>query len=308
MLKLNTKQQNLLTGLAIVAIGLIIVFVPTILKNERVLNFTTDTFNLVLLVVIGVILSMLNIRIGIVYAVLILSILSYSRLNGFMAPLTLTEEEKYDNQFVLPLEQVKSSLDNDNNYVNKVGIETFEDDREQYRRLVRQLTQLNERLQKEKNIKRKNMISKQIKSIQHEIEHYMLKNNINNIYDRISKINNELDETLPLTDTNEIPLENLLLPVAQENFTSCHKEHETFEDVKTTEPEVPTDLTTYYNNLESESLTNKLKTTNFNFDAVSCRYDGVQQHQNVTLHGPPLGWNATYTENVNGQLFYPLNG
>ena len=216
MLKLNTKQQNLLTVLAIIVIGIVIVFVPTILKNERVLNFTTDTFNLVLLVVVGFILGMINVRIGIVYAVLILSILSYSQLNGFMAPLSLTEEEKYDNQFVLPLEQVKSALDDDNNYVNKQGIETFTSN---------------------KNAKT-----------------------------------------------------------------------ESFTDVQTTEPATPTDLTTYYNNLERESLTNKLKTTNFNFDAVSCRYDGVQQHQNVTVYGPPLGWNATYTQNVNGQLFYPLNG
>lgn len=231
MLKLNNKQKNTLTAIAILAIGLVVVFMPTLLKNEKLRNFTTNRFNFVLLVVIGVVLAMLNMRVGIVYAVLLLSILSYGQLNGFMAPLNCDGNTSYEGQFVMPLEQVKTALDDDNNYVNKYGIETF-------------------------------------------------------------------------TSCNK----------EREEFSSCGAKNpitgtEGFTDTTTTTAQTPTDLTTFYNNLEKESLTTKLKNTNFNFDAVSCRYDGVQQHQNVTLHGPPLGWNATYDgENVNGQLFYPLHG
>ena len=241
MLKLNNKQKNTLTAGAILAIGLVVVFMPTLLKNEKLRNFTTNRFNFILLVVIGFVLAMLNMRVGIVYVVLLLSILSYSQLNGFMAQLTCNANTDYEGQFVMPLEQVKTALDDDNNYVNKYGIETF-------------------------------------------------------------------------TSCNK----------EREGFSSCHKKtegfssynaknpitgEEGFEDKPTTTAQTPTDLTTFYNNLEKESLTTQLKNTNFNFDAVACRYDDVNAHQNVTLNGPPLGWNATYDgENINGQLFYPLHG
>lgn len=252
MLKLNNKQKNALTIVAILAIGLVIVFIPTLLKNEKLRNFTTNKFNFVLLVVIGVVLAMLNMRVGIVYAVLLLSILSYSQLNGFMTPSLINGDTSYDNQFVMPLEQVKTSLDDDNNYVNKYGIKSSTS-------CVCGMPQC--------------------------------------------------ACAYPCSCSDACTCGNRK---QTEAFSSCGAKNpitgaEGFEDTQTAQ--TPTDLTTFYNNLEKESLSTQLKNTNFNFDVVSCRYDSVNAHQNVSVNGPPLGWNATYDgENVNGQLFYPLHG
>ena len=257
MLKLNNKQKNTLTAVAILAIGLVVVFIPTLLKNEKLRNFTTNKFNFVLLVVIGVVLAMLNMRVGIVYAVLLLSILSYSQLNGFMSPLTCDANTSYEGQFVMPLKQVNTGLDDDNNYVNKYGVETFTSC----------------------SCGNTPCTCNGIKSSSCNCGDVCTCGNRT----QSESFSSYRDKDLISTDT------------------------ETFENTQTAQ--TPTDLTTFYNNLEKESLTTQLKNTNFNFDAVSCRYDSVNAHQNVSLNGPPLGWNATYDgENVNGQLFYPLHG
>lgn len=128
MKKETTVSNNSVYVAIIVAlIGLFIVMIPVMLKNTAVKGFVMDTFNLVVLVIINLALYLFDVRIGVVFSILLISFISYAKIEGltFSNPNFFTQETPapttYADQFKLMSEDVPVE------YKMPATIETFDD-------------------------------------------------------------------------------------------------------------------------------------------------------------------------------------
>jgi Ca2+/Na+ antiporter len=229
---MKVSNETVYVAIVICLIGLIIVVAPLVLKNEQVRKFTIDKFNLALLVIIAGALFFLDIRVGSIFTILLLTFLAYAKLDGFTnEKFNDTNPTEYAKQFSLYTPETV-----ERNYTMEV--ETFDN------------------------------------------------------------CNNEKLPSEQFTDTSvNIPNGTLL----EETVSRVANVDE--------DTEMTSNVGQYMNQLQQDAITNKLKTENYDYDSVSCRYDIAESAQSTTLNGPPLSWNNTYSgETVNGQLFYPLHG
>jgi MFS superfamily sulfate permease-like transporter len=215
---MKVSNETIYIAILICIIAFLIIVAPLIVKNEKIRKFTVNKFNLFLLIIIAITLFFLDNRIGVVFTILLLTFLSYAKLEGFN--IGMQKENEYAKQFDLYTPQ---TLERNNTY----AVETFDNCD----------------------------TSNKLPSEQFE----------NTILD--SKYIKDKDSTL--TNTSNV--------------------------------------SEYMNQLQQDSITNKLKTEHHDYDTVGCRYDLAEAGQSTTLNGPPLGWNDTYNnQSINGQLFYPL--
>lgn len=103
---MKVSNETVYVAIVICLVGLLIVVTPLIVKNDKVRNFTIDTFNLILLTAIAIALFFLDVRVGAVFTVLLLTFLSYSKLEGFNNS-SNTNPTEYAKQFALYTPQTK---------------------------------------------------------------------------------------------------------------------------------------------------------------------------------------------------------
>lgn len=120
------KNNSVCIVIIVALIGLFIMLTPVILKNEKIRNFTLDRFNLVLLIFMSIVLCLFDMRIGAVYTILLLSFLSYAKLEkfSFLNPRFYNENKEpidYKKQFKL------LSNDTPAEHNTHFGIESFND-------------------------------------------------------------------------------------------------------------------------------------------------------------------------------------
>lgn len=118
---MKVSNETVYVAIVICLVGLLIVVAPLILKNDDVRNFTLDKFNLLLLLVITGALFFLDVRVGAVFAVLLLTFLSYAKLEGFVYQKFTndTNPTEYANQFALYTPQTKERE-------HTMAVETFD--------------------------------------------------------------------------------------------------------------------------------------------------------------------------------------
>lgn len=110
MRKFVNTNNMIYLSLVIVLVAVLILLVPLIVKKEQIKNFTMDTFNFVVLLLINVVLYFVNIKVGLVASVLILSLLIYAKLEGmtfsdarfYGERKENLESDTYKSQFKLP--------------------------------------------------------------------------------------------------------------------------------------------------------------------------------------------------------------
>jgi Ca2+/Na+ antiporter len=110
---INLSTNTIYIAIVICLVGLLIVLAPIIVSNNKVRNFTIDTFNLVLLLFVAVILFFLDVRIGTVFTVLLLTFLAYAKLDKFTVNMSNNllsgDETEYVKQFDLLTSQIDES-------------------------------------------------------------------------------------------------------------------------------------------------------------------------------------------------------
>lgn len=81
-------SNNVFIALIIALVGLFIVLTPVLVQNKSVVAFASDKFNMITLVCIALVLFFVDIRIGVVFTILLLSVLSYGYYHNenFMMP------------------------------------------------------------------------------------------------------------------------------------------------------------------------------------------------------------------------------
>jgi hypothetical protein len=117
---MKVSKESVYIAIVICLIGFLIVVAPLIVKNEEVRKFTVDKFNLLLLILISISLFFIDIRVGAIFTILLLTFLSYAKLEGFnMYMEKKTEPTEYAKQFSLYTPQ---TVERENTY----AIETFD--------------------------------------------------------------------------------------------------------------------------------------------------------------------------------------
>ena len=117
---MKVSNETVYVAIVICLVGFLIVVAPLIIKSDQVRKFTVDKFNLALLLCIAIALFFLDVRVGAVFTILLLTFLSYSKLEGFN--MTMHQESKpteYAKQFALYTPQTAERP-------HTMAVETFE--------------------------------------------------------------------------------------------------------------------------------------------------------------------------------------
>lgn len=77
-----TKKEYLFMGLAIVAIGGFTVLIPYLVGATKLKGFTMNTFNFVGMVLFNILLYFINIKLGLLASILLMSLMIYAKLEG----------------------------------------------------------------------------------------------------------------------------------------------------------------------------------------------------------------------------------
>jgi hypothetical protein len=135
---MKVSNETVYVAIIICLIGFLIVVAPLIVKNDEVRKFTLDKYNLILLLVFAIVIFFLDIRVGAVFTILLLTFLSYSKLEGFNMSMykETNKPTEYAKQFslytpqtlernpVMAIETFDSDCGNKN---DKLPSEQFED-------------------------------------------------------------------------------------------------------------------------------------------------------------------------------------
>jgi hypothetical protein len=117
---MKVSNETVYVAIVICLVGFLIVVAPLIVKNDQVRKFAVDKINLVLLLIVAIALFFLDPRVGAVFTILLLTFLSYAKLEGFNIGMqNATEPTEYASQFALYTPQTSERK-------QTMAVETFE--------------------------------------------------------------------------------------------------------------------------------------------------------------------------------------